>query len=87
MFEATGKLLVDISFDQINSFAGNILPLCTHKGEMILVQSRTAYNSLTKEQLNILSSKTKLLPIEIPTIESIGGGSARCMIAEVFLKK
>lgn len=87
LFVATGKELVDITFDQMNSFAGNMLQLCNHKGDPILVLSRTAYNSLTKEQLNKLSSKTKLLPVEIPTIESIGGGSARCMIAEVFLKK
>lgn len=87
LFVATGKELVDITFDQMNSFAGNMLQVCNHKGDPILVLSRTAFNSLTKEQLNELSSKTKLLPVEIPTIEKIGGGSARCMIAEVFLKK
>ncbi len=87
LFVATGKELVDITFDQMNSFAGNMLQVCNHKGDPILVLSRTAFNSLTKEQLNKLSSKTKLLPVEIPTIEKIGGGSARCMIAEVFLKK
>lgn len=87
LFVATGKELVDITFDQMNSFAGNMLQLCNHNGDPILILSRTAFNSLTKEQLNKLSSKTKLLPVEIPTIEKIGGGSARCMIAEVFLKK
>ena len=46
--------------------------------------SNAAYHSLTKNQLDFLRSRTKILPVSIPTIETIGGGSARCMMAEVM---
>jgi hypothetical protein len=81
----TGKEIVEISFDQMNSFAGNMIQLKTLKGQTILVMSESAYLSLNQNQRERLEHKTRLFPVSIPTIEKIGGGSARCMIAENFL--
>jgi len=82
--EATGKKIFDITMDQMNSFAGNMLQLSSKDGEANLVLSETAYNSLETEQKKELHGLSKLLVIPIPTIEKYGGGSVRCMIAEVF---
>jgi hypothetical protein len=56
-------------------------------GEQFLVLSQTAYNSLRPEQVKKIETFTKLLPIAIPTIEETGGGSVRCMMAEIFLER
>jgi len=87
VLEETGKEVVDISFDQVESFAGNMLQVRNDKGETFLVMSQSAYDSLDMNQIEKLSSKTELLPIKIDTIEYYGGGSVRCMMAEVFLEK
>lgn len=78
-----GKALIDLSYKQMEHFAGNMLQV---KGsdDNYLVMSQTAYNSLEAEQIVELRKYTKLLPIAIPTIERYGGGSVRCMMAEVF---
>lgn len=83
----TGKEIVDISFQQMESFAGNMLQVRNESGQTFLVMSQTAYDSLTEPQIEALSSKTELLPIDISTIEYYGGGSVRCMMAEIFLQK
>lgn len=57
------------------------------KGALFLVMSQSAYDSLDEGQLQRLSKYNALLPMPIPTIETLGGGSARCMMAEIFLKK
>ncbi|MBK7812126.1 MAG: amidinotransferase [Saprospiraceae bacterium] len=85
-FNKTNKEIVNITFKQMNAFAGNMLQLISIEGQAILVMSNSAYQSLNSTQLKQLESKTKLLVVEIPTIEKIGGGSARCMIAENFLE-
>ncbi len=82
----TGHQLIDITFEQINNFAGNMLALCTKENKNILVLSQCAFDSLSEIQKKELLKYTELVPISIKTIETIGGGSARCMIAEVFLK-
>lgn len=87
VLEKTGKEIVDISYDQMESFAGNMLQVRNESGQTFLVMSKTAYNSLTTKQLELLSAKTELLPIDISTIEYYGGGSVRCMMAEIFLQK
>ncbi|MDQ3142680.1 MAG: arginine deiminase-related protein [Bacteroidota bacterium] len=87
LFERTNKTLIEISLEQMNRFAGNMLQLIDSEGSPVLVMSDTAHMSLTENQVQTLLLKTKLLTVSIPTIESIGGGSARCMIAEVFLPK
>ena len=68
----------------MNQFAGNMLELKNTNDEYVFVMSNAAYQSLTKNQLDFLRSRTKILPVSIPTIETIGGGSARCMMAEVM---
>lgn len=81
----TDHEIIDITEQQMNSFAGNALQVHSDCQEAVLVISETGWNSLTVAQKTLLESKTKILPIRIPTIETVGGGSARCMIAEVFL--
>jgi hypothetical protein len=66
-------------------FAGNMLQLKSNKNEIILVLSQTAFESLDYYQKNELSKYCELLPLNIKTIETIGGGSVRCMLAEIFL--
>jgi len=82
--ESTGKEIFEITMEQMNSFAGNMLQVSSKDGEANLILSQTAYDSLTVEQKKELHGLSKLLVIPIPTIEKYGGGSVRCMIAEVF---
>jgi len=87
LFTKTNKEVIEISLEQMNSFAGNMLQVRNKKEETFLVMSETAYHSLTQSQLERLRSHTKLLYSALPTIERYGGGSARCMLAEIFLPK
>jgi hypothetical protein len=80
---ASGKVLIDISVSQMNSFAGNMLEVQDTEGKSILIMSETAFESLDDKQKELLSKYSRLLPIAINTIETIGGGSARCMMAEI----
>lgn len=84
-FGETKKEIVDITPDQMNAFAGNMLQLRNDRDETLLVMSEQAYRSLTPAQIATLERHTRLLHSPIDTIETYGGGSARCMIAEVFL--
>ena len=83
----SGKEIVKISEEQMHFFAGNMLQVENTDGKKFLVMSQTAYNSLEKSQLDVLESFNEIIAVEIPTIEKYGGGSARCMMAEVFLPK
>lgn len=87
ILERTGKEIVEINYEQMESFAGNMLQVRNDTGQTFLVMSQAAYNSLNDDQIAVLSSKTQLLPIDISTIEYYGGGSVRCMMAEVFLPR
>ena len=78
--------IITISLAQMNSFAGNML-LLEGKNGNLLALSQCAFDSLTLSQRLQLEKHTRLLPLSIPTIEGIGGGSARCMIAEVRFPK
>ena len=82
--EKTGKVIMEITPDQMNHFAGNMLELHNRCGKPCLVMSQTAYNSLTAGQISMLETHMKLITPDIPCIEQIGGGSARCMLAEIF---
>ena len=86
VLEKTQKTIVEISEAQMHSFAGNMLQVENTEGEKFLVMSQTAYNSLNSKQLEVLQSFNEIISVEIPTIEKYGGGSARCMMAEVFLQ-
>lgn len=81
----SGKEIIEISLEQMNHFAGNMLQVENKGGEKILVMSTQAFESLTAKQVKKLESFNKILHSPLTTIESNGGGSARCMMAEVFL--
>jgi len=82
---STSHEIVDISLAQVARFAGNMLVLQPAAGRPVLVMSQSAHDALTASQREVLTRHCELLPLPIPTIETIGGGSARCMLAEVFL--
>jgi hypothetical protein len=79
---ASGKELVQLTEAQIEHFAGNTLEL-EADGRKLLVISKTAYNALSADQIQKLEKWVTLVPIKVPTIE-LGGGSIRCMLAQIF---
>jgi len=81
----SGKEIIEISEDQVEKFSGNMLQLKDTNGDAILVMSDSAHKALTKQQVDKIQKHCKILSSPIPTIETCGGGSVRCMIAEVFL--
>jgi len=82
-----GKEIIAISEKQVNAFAGNMLQVIGAKDLPYLVMSSSAYSCLSKEQLRKIEKHCAILHGDISTIETLGGGSARCMMAEVFLPK
>lgn len=82
---ASGKTIISISLDQMNAFAGNMLQVENKAGKSILVMSSQAYQSLRAEQVTNLERFDPILHSSLNTIESNGGGSARCMMAEIYL--
>ncbi len=82
----SGKAVVTISLSQMNQFAGNMLQVHNDKGEKLLVMSSQAYASLAPAQISELTSFNRILHAPLTTIETNGGGSARCMLAEIFLE-
>lgn len=84
---AKAKEIIEISFDQMNHFAGNMLQLKNKDGQHLLVMSEQAYLALNKKQINALEKYSKILYAPLYTIEENGGGSARCMLAEIHLEK
>ena len=83
----SGKTIVAITEDQMHQFAGNMLQVGDQDGNPLLVMSNTAYNSLRPDQLRLLESFNPIIHAELNLIEQCGGGSARCMMAEIFLPK
>jgi hypothetical protein len=83
--EQSGKSVVEISLEQMNQFAGNMLEVKSKKGEKKLIMSSSAYHSLTPKQIDILDDYCTIHHFDLSMIEGNGGGSARCMIAEVHL--
>ncbi len=81
---ATGKDIIEITLSQVNRFAGNMLQVSTTDGENLLVMSSQAYTALTEIQLRRLKQYNRILHTTLNTIETAGGGSARCMMAEIF---
>jgi len=84
---STGHEIIPITLQQVHAYAGNMLQVQNSDGKKFTILSKQAFDSLTKEQKRILSIHSNLLPIDIETIETIGGGSVRCMMAEIFLEK
>nr|ADI21783.1 uncharacterized protein conserved in bacteria containing a pentein-type domain [uncultured gamma proteobacterium HF0130_22O14] len=83
----SGRTLIYVTIDQMNNFLGNALEVRNKKDEKYLLMSDTAKKSLTKEQERMIEDRLNLLSFPIPTIEKYGGGSVRCMLAEIFLGK
>ncbi len=82
-----GKQIIDITEEQVNNFAGNMLQVRGKNDELFLVMSQAAYNCLTTSQIQRIENHCKIISSSLDTIEACGGGSARCMMAEVFLPK
>ena len=83
--ENTGKEIINISYQQLNAFAGNMLQIESSDGEKLLVMSTQAYQSLTEKQVQKLNTYNRIIDAPLSVIEANGGGSARCMMAEVHL--
>lgn len=84
-FSETDKEIIEISLEQMNQFAGNMLQVENTSGQHYLVMSTQAYKSLTTAQIERIESFNPIIHSPLYTIEENGGGSARCMIAEVYL--
>ena len=84
IFTKTNKAVIEIDFDQMDHFCGNMLQVSNIHGEKFLVMSSQAYQHLNVSQLKALTSFNPIIHSPIETIETLGGGSARCMLAEVF---
>jgi hypothetical protein len=83
----SGKEIIRLTPKQVDNFAGNMLELKSDEGLPLIVLSKRALSSLDEEQVEKLSSYGELVAPDLTTIEGVGGGSARCMIAEIFLQK
>jgi hypothetical protein len=83
----SGKEVILISEEQVNNFAGNMLELVGANQQKLLVMSAAAHQSLTADQLAKLEKHAQIVSSSLDTIEACGGGSARCMMAEIFLPK
>jgi hypothetical protein len=82
-----GKEIIEISEAQMHQFAGNMLQVIGQNEKRYLIMSKAAHDSLTASQISRLEKHGEILSSDITTIETCGGGSARCMMAEVFLPK
>jgi hypothetical protein len=82
-----GKAIIEITEDQMHQFAGNMLQVRGHLNQRYLVMSKAAHDSLTSSQVSQIEKYCPILSSSLETIETCGGGSARCMMAEVFLPK
>ncbi|TXF76296.1 citrulline utilization hydrolase CtlX [Chryseobacterium sp.] len=87
VIKSTGKEIIEITEEQLQQFAGNMLQVQNNNGEKFLIMSQTAYRSLTEEQIQKIGKYCEIIYSDLNTIEVNGGGSARCMLAEVFLPK
>jgi hypothetical protein len=85
--KADHKEIIEISEKQLNNFAGNMLQVKGKNNQSYIVMSQAAFNSLSKTQIMTLEKHGTILSSSLDTIEACGGGSARCMMAEVFLPK
>lgn len=82
-----GKEIIAISEQQMHNFAGNMLEVLGKDNQRLLVMSSAAYNSLDTSQITAIERRCEIVHSPLDTIEACGGGSARCMMAEVFLPK
>lgn len=83
----SGKEIISISEEQTQRFAGNMLEVANSEGKSYLVMSTSAFEALNAEQIERIEKHSEIIHSSLDTIEACGGGSARCMMAEVFLPK
>jgi len=83
----TGHEIIYLTYEQIGHFAGNALEVCNKKGDRFLIISKAGYDILTAEQKTVIEQYDEIVPIPLEVIETNGGGSARCMIADIRLPK
>lgn len=84
----TGHEIVDLSMEQLAAFAGNMLELRTPASGSVVAMSARAHDSLTAQQRQMIEARGEpIVATPIPTIETLGGGSVRCMLAEIHLPK
>jgi hypothetical protein len=86
-FERTSHKVIAISYSQMNAFAGNMFSVKNRHGESFVLMSQTAFDSLLPGQINEISKYSEVLPFHVANIERYGGGSVRCMVAGIHLKK
>ncbi|MDR1197795.1 MAG: amidinotransferase [Prevotellaceae bacterium] len=84
---SANREIIEISIEQMQHFAGNMLQISNSNGETLLAMSAQAYASLSVEQIKKIERYNDILYSDIKTIETSGGGSLRCMLAEIFLEK
>lgn len=80
----SNKEIIEISLEQVKNFLGNVLEVLGKDGKRYIVISKTAYNSMTKEQIEKVEKDTEIICADVSTIEYYGGGSVRCMLGEIF---
>jgi len=83
----SGKKLIEITLEQVGNFCGNVLEVVNSKEELILVMSERADSAFTPAQIKVIEETDKILHTNIGTIETLGGGGTRCMMAEIYLKE
>lgn len=83
----SGRTVIEVDYDQLRRFACNIIELRSRSGEPLIALSTTALESFTADQRRTLESFGELIDADIPTIERVGGGSLRCMIADIHLPR
>ena len=86
-FKKTNKEIIELSLSQIDHFTGNMLEAHNAANESFLIMSSRAYHSLKSEQIAQIEQHSTIIHSPLTTIENYGGGSARCMLAEIFLPK
>ena len=86
-FKDLEKNIIEISPQQMNNFAGNVIEVENTKGVSHVIMSVSAYQALDHKQLDSINRASNIIAIPLETIERYGGGSARCMVAEIFLEK
>ena len=83
----TNKAIVELSLDQIDHFAGNMLEAKNKANESFLIMSSRAYKAMNQAQIIQIQRYSQIIHAPLTTIENYGGGSARCMLAEIFLPR